>query len=223
MDAKSAFVCALLRAGEVSVAKRFLSRTSAHQEDTHDVEDDDGALPAKISESIILSVSKEFSNAADSIVSDEVQMARELLSLAPWSEAARREIDALDALQLSKMMGYEMLPSQLHEQRDANAIVDMILKEASDAWRRPEQVFEIAALLGIHSQEERSAINLLLASSLVLHDQYERAASYAIDMVKAGYEPAWELAQDLSQCGALDEDVRAQVLRRAAEVDLRKR
>ena len=210
-ETKVEYVGSLLRAGKLALAKPHLYEPTSSKEREHSSDSQDPPLSREDSECVILSVGKEIAASATSLVSEKIQRAREVFSLGRRSERAKREIDALDALQLSNMMGLEILPSQLAEHSDPTAVVDLILRNAPEAWRRPEQVYEIASLLGVHSLEQQSSMNLLLARALVAHDQFETAANYAIEMVRVGHQPAWEVAQDLSQCGVLSEDVRGEL------------
>jgi len=186
---------ALLRAGKFGLARSYLQGGACV------------AFSDAVIEAVVMSCGREYLLNATSMGSSEIRDAIACFDLLPrGSQAAAKERSTISLLNRLPSFGVELLPIQYSQVSDPMEVVRMVLDARSHAFRRADEILQLAPLLGFDGREDSMEVTLAIAERALAAaaapeaaaEDIEQAAGLCLGLAAKGYGPAWKLCADAS-------------------------
>lgn len=148
-----------------------------------------------------MSVGREFLYSASSLEDDSVVDAKACFELIPNVQAAKQELETLDALQQLPRFGFSLVPMQLKQLQSRIDVIPFLLQAQPDNYRDLEALRSIAELLGLRTHEEHLEVDLIIGEAALKAEDYKHAELIASGLVKGRLKKAWRLCLAIAQTG----------------------
>eukprot|EP01087_Luapelamoeba_hula_P008939 TRINITY_DN2274_c0_g1_i1.p1 TRINITY_DN2274_c0_g1~~TRINITY_DN2274_c0_g1_i1.p1 ORF type:complete len:2463 (-),score=430.43 TRINITY_DN2274_c0_g1_i1:9-6800(-) len=183
------FVGSLLQAGQVDLAREFISKVG------------EGEAGEKERESLALEAARLHFNSAPAINHlQSLTLARQCLSLGNTTSKIVEEQNLHEAVAMLRGYGVELLPLQIRLQaaQDPTRIILDLLPSHPGAYKDVDRLARIGSLLGATPEGKRAILHQIAHRALDLQDN-ETAYASITKLMSVDYAPIWEEAAQLAQ------------------------
>lgn len=184
------FFSGLLSAGRFSLAKSLLNSSEIEH-----------PLGPGVVESLVLQAEREFYDNASSgnMHTGEMKMAYDCLSVAPTTQAIRREREFIEAtsrissFQVKSSSGDPLSPLEIRLVKDRLELIRKVVSGSEDAYRHLDVIIDLAGKLGFRDDlaAEIQVLGMLADSAMDVPDY-----DYAVDICKKMVEDLQRLNKD---------------------------
>ncbi|XP_033932353.1 NBAS subunit of NRZ tethering complex isoform X2 [Pseudochaenichthys georgianus] len=166
---------------------------------------------------LVLAAAREYFNSSTTLTDPCMGLARACLQLiTDGPPSVQEELDLISALSQLEDFSASILPLQVRLQTNRLSLIEECIAHCSTAYKQSTTLLNLASLLRVAGGDKdvrKGQVLTLLAEQALQCLDFKAAFIHCLDLMAAGYSPAWDVCSLLGQCeGYGDLEARQELL-----------
>ncbi|KAI4801679.1 hypothetical protein KUCAC02_019557, partial [Chaenocephalus aceratus] len=166
---------------------------------------------------LVLAAAREYFNSSTTLTDPCMGLARACLQLiTDGPPSVQEELDLISALSQLEDFSASILPLQVRLQTNRLSLIEECIAHCSTAYKQSSTLLNLASLLRVAGGDKdvrKGQVLTLLAEQALQCLDFKAAFIHCLDLMAAGYSPAWDVCSLLGQCeGYGDLEARQELL-----------
>ncbi|XP_029318532.1 LOW QUALITY PROTEIN: NBAS subunit of NRZ tethering complex [Cottoperca gobio] len=166
---------------------------------------------------LVLAAAREYFNSSTTLTDSCMGLARACLQLiTDCPPNIQEELDLINALSTLEDFSASILPLQVRLRSDRLSLIEECIAHCSTAYKQSTTLLNLASLLRVAGDDKdarKGQVLTLLAEQALQCLDFKASYIHCLDVMAAGYSPAWDVCSLLGQCeGYGDTEARQELL-----------